>query len=372
VDCPRIPEITYSDFGEQLRKASRGKRIPWTGNIELTARCNLRCTHCYINVDERDEASRRNELTCAEACSLIDQVADNGCLCLLLTGGEPFVRSDTLDIFTHAKKKGLIITLFTNGTLITPRIADYLKDWPPHRVEISVYGITEQTYSAVTGVKGAFSQCIRGIELLLDRGLNVELKTMVLTSNEHELPEIESFARERGLAFRFDAMVNMRLDGGLRPGRCRLSPEHVVAIDMGDKRRREAWRDYAARYSGPPREPERLYRCAAGSGNFHIDSFARLSPCIVSRTPSFDLRRGSFTEGWEQFLPRVFAQKRTRVTSCRTCEISALCDQCPGNALLECGHPETPIDYLCRIAHLRARALDMEPREKERGNVSRE
>ena len=335
MDCPRIPEINYSDFGERLHKAARGRRIPWTGSIELTARCNLKCVNCYINVDERDEAARRNELTSAEACALIDDIADRGCLRLLLTGGEPFVRSDALDIYAHAKKRGLIVTLFTNGTLITPRIADCLREWPPHRVEITLYGVTEETYRMVTGVKGAFSRCIRGVELLLDRGVNVELKTMVLTVNAHELEKIEAFARERGLGFRFDPMVNMRLDGDSRPGLCRLSPEQVVALDIGSERRVKAWKDFVSRYSGPPREPERLYRCAAGFGSFHIDSNARLSPCMTSRTPSYDLRRGSFAEGWEVFLPQVFSQKRTRVAPCQTCPISAVCDQCPGTAQLE-------------------------------------
>lgn len=372
MDCPRMREISYSDFGAHLYRKARGRRIPWVGSIELTARCNLGCGHCYINVPQTDRNAQANELTASEAYDLIDQIADAGCLRLLLTGGELFVRPDALDIYTYAKKKGIVVTLFTNGTMITPRIADHLADLPPHSVEITLYGCTEETYSQVTGVRGAYSQCIRGIELLRERGIRVSLKTMVLTVNQHELGRMESYAGALGTDFRFDPMVSMRLDGDTRPKAFRLSPEQVVALDMRDDRRVRAWKEYVARYSGHSPQPDRLYQCAAGIGNFHIDPVGRLSACIIARTPSYDLRKGSFADGWNRFLPQVISQTRKRVTPCRTCSLNILCDQCPGAAQLECGDPETPVEYLCRIAHLRARALDMDSEGKEQNDVAQE
>lgn len=360
MECTRIPEINYSAFGEQMFRASQGRRIPWTGAIELTARCNLKCVHCYINLAEKDEGAQGNELTSSEVCGLLDEITDKGCLNLLLTGGEIFLRNDFLDIYTHAKRKGLIVTLFTNGTLITSRIADYLRDWPPHAVEITLYGSTEATYSRVTGVTGAFSRCIRGLDLLMDRGIRVRLKTMVLTLNKHELGEMESFASQRGLDFHFDPVLNMRLDSNRAPRRYRLSPEQVVALDMCNEKRTRAWKDFISRHSGPPREPEKLYRCGAGLGNFHIDSFGRLSPCIISRKPSYELRTGGFAQGWHQFLPEVISRTRSRVAPCQTCRIASLCDQCPGMAQLEYGDQEKRVDYFCKVAHLRAQALGLE------------
>ena len=108
---------------------------------------------------------------------------DEGCRWLLLTGGEPFLRPDFLDIYTNANKKGLLLTLFTNGTLLTPRSADLLAERRPFAIEITLYGATQQTYERITGIPGSYARCRRGIDLLLERNLPLKLKTMVMTLN---------------------------------------------------------------------------------------------------------------------------------------------------------------------------------------------
>ena len=135
------------------------------------------------------------------------EVTDAGCLWLLLTGGEPLLRRDFLDIYTYAKRKGLILTLFTNGTLITPRIADYLAEWRPFNIEITLYGATQETYERVTGIPGSYARCRRGIDLLLERKLPLNLKTMVMTLNHHELDQMKSLAASLGVQFRFDPIM---------------------------------------------------------------------------------------------------------------------------------------------------------------------
>jgi MoaA/NifB/PqqE/SkfB family radical SAM enzyme len=126
MECPHIPITNYSEFSRRLHDKVVGRRIPISGSIEVTARCNLRCAHCYINLPAGDRHALERELNCQELFSILDQMVDEGCLWLLITGGEPLIRPDFLDIYTYAKKKGILITLFTNGTTITPRIADHL------------------------------------------------------------------------------------------------------------------------------------------------------------------------------------------------------------------------------------------------------
>jgi MoaA/NifB/PqqE/SkfB family radical SAM enzyme len=167
MECPHIPNISYAQFGEQLYNSAVTKRIPITGSFELTFRCNLRCVHCYCNLPPNDQDAIEKELTTEEVFDIFDQIAEAGCLWLLITGGEPLLRKDFLEIYTYAKKKGFIITLFTNGTLITEEIADYLKEWPPNKVEITLYGVTSETYERVTGISGSFKRCKRGIKDML-------------------------------------------------------------------------------------------------------------------------------------------------------------------------------------------------------------
>jgi MoaA/NifB/PqqE/SkfB family radical SAM enzyme len=309
MECPHIPLINYGEFSKRLHDKVVGNRVPITGSIEVTVRCNLHCAHCYINLPLNDRNAQEKELTYKEFCNIIDQIVDEGCLWLLLTGGEPFIRPDFLDIYTYAKKKGMLITIFTNGTTITSRIADYLAEWKPFSLEITLYGRTKKIYESVTGVSGSYEKCIQGIELLLERKLPLKLKSMIMTLNMHEVWDMKSYAESLGVEFRFDPTLNMRVDGGRNPAIYRIPPEEVIALDLADEKRMNEWREFCKKFCGPPQNSEYLYQCSAGRGTFHIDPYCRLSACMMARYPSFNLREDSFRRGWQEFIPGVFSQK---------------------------------------------------------------
>jgi radical SAM protein with 4Fe4S-binding SPASM domain len=351
MECPHIPEITYARFSEQLHNKIIAERIPIDGSFELTFRCNLKCAHCYAVYDPK-----KKDMTYKEICHILDEITDAGCLWLLITGGEPFVRNDFLDIYTYAKKKGLIITLFTNGTLVTSEIADYLKEWPPFVVEISLYGISEETYERVTGVPGSFERCIKGISLLLEKKIPLKLKTMVMTLNQNEVWDIKKYAEDLGVEFRFDPILNPRLDGSKEPCKLRISPEEVVKFDLADAKRLKELREFCEKFWGSAKS-DKLYVCGAGLNSFHINPYGELSICIMSRVPGYNLRQGTFQEGYYNFFPKILSQKRKGQNRCYQCEMISLCGQCPGWANLENGDPEAPVEYLCQIAHLRAQAF---------------
>ena len=359
MDCPHIPIVNYGEFSKRFHDKVLSRRIPIDGSIEVTARCNLRCVHCYINLPLNDRAAQEKELTYKEFCNIIDQIVDDGCLWLLLTGGEPFIRRDFLDIYAYAKKEGMLITIFTNGTTLTPRIADYLADWRPFNVEITLYGSTQETYERITGVPGSYDRCIKGIELLLERKLPLKLKTMVMTLNKHELWEMKGYAEGLGVEFRFDPVLNMRVDAGRQPADFRISPEEVIALDLADEKRIKEWREFCDKFWGAPQNAEYTYQCGAGKGTFHIDPYGKLSACMMARYPSFDLREDSFRRGWQEFIPDVLSQKWLRDTPCKACELISLCGQCPGFAQLEYGNQEIQVEYLCQIAHMRSEAFGL-------------
>lgn len=356
MDCPHIPEMSYSEFGQRLRERIAGRRVPVSGSMELTFQCNLRCQHCYLD-GVHDGIPGQEELSTEEWYDLLDQMVAEGTLWLLMTGGEPFVRPDFLDIYTYAKRKGFLITIFTNGTLITPEIADYLAEWPPYRIEVTLYGYTKETYECVTGVEGSHARCLQGIELLLARGLPLRLKTMVITLNRHELTAMKAYAEALGVPFRYDATLNAGIDGAEGPKALRLPVEEVVRLDMEDPERLSEWREFCDKFITPPPHPERLYNCGAGRTTLHIDPYGALSACLVARWPSCDLRTSSLAQGWREFIGTVIEQPRRRDTACAHCKLSALCGQCPGWAQMENGDQEEAVDYLCRLAHQRAEAL---------------
>ncbi len=352
----------YAEFSLALHRLVSRDRIPVNGTIEVTRRCPLECSHCYNNLPMDDRAAQRGELSLDEHRRILDDIADAGCLWLLLTGGEVFARRDFLDIYTHAKRCGLLVTVFTNGTLISPRIADFLAEWRPFSIEITLYGRTKETYEALTGIPGSYERCLRGIELLRERGLPLKLKTVAVTINRHEVGAMADFARELGVEFKFDGMINPRIDCSQSPLGVRLSPREVVEMDIEDPERTGEWTRLAREFHAPVHEQsDEVYHCGGGISSFAIDPEGKMSICVLSHKESYDLRRGSFREGWEGFLRRVRAKKITRLTKCNACAIKSLCSMCPANGELDSGDPESPVDFFCHVAHLRAHALGFPP-----------
>ena len=354
---------SYEDWSLEVHREVMAHRTPLSGTIELTRRCNMKCVHCYNNLSTSHPASRRDELTYQEHRRILDEITDAGCLWLLYTGGEIFTRSDFLDIYTYAKQKGLLITLFTNGTRITPRIADYLAEWRPFSIEISIYGRTPSTHDRISGIPGSFERCMRGIRLIMERRLPLILKSMALTLNKHELRDLKRFAEEElGLEFRFDAMINPRIDCSLSPLAVRLTPKEVVALDLDDPERMTGWTQFCEHFHGPM--PQRnghhpRFSCGGGQNAFAIDPTGRLSPCVLWCESTYDLRKGSFRAGWEDFLLKLTQEEVKKKSKCLKCEIRAMCGMCPANGLLEEGSPDKPVDFLCQVAHLRAHVLNL-------------
>ncbi|MFH0931463.1 MAG: radical SAM protein [Candidatus Zixiibacteriota bacterium] len=348
-----IPIIRYSEFSDELHQKALKARIPLDGALELTFRCNLKCIHCYCNLSADDIKAKSEELTTREVFCILDQLKEAGCLFLLFTGGEPLLRPDLLDIYDYAKKNGFIITIFTNGTMVTQSLVNYLEKQRPFTVEISLYGITEKTYERITGVQGSFNKCLKGIELLKGAGVSLKLKTMLLSINQEELKEIKAFVRNLGLSFSFDPILNPRLDGNRSPYAYRVSPEEVVRWDIEDDARKEAWKKYLGTYS-TNYENEQIFTCAAGKSSFVINPYGNLSPCMMVRSPAYNLRNGNLKKGWSEFIPKVIATKYSAFNKCRTCSDYVFCDRCPGWSFLETGNKEAPLEYVCQIARMRS------------------
>ncbi|KKL06923.1 hypothetical protein LCGC14_2591200 [marine sediment metagenome] len=123
-----LEELELPHF--HLWKRTEEKRIPLSAEIELTERCNNNCVHCYINLAANDEEARKRELSFREIRDIVDETVQMGCFWWLITGGEPLVREDFVDIYLYLKKKGLLTSVFTNATLITPELVSLFKKYP--------------------------------------------------------------------------------------------------------------------------------------------------------------------------------------------------------------------------------------------------
>ena len=350
---------SYSEFSLALHEKFTNQRVPIDATLEITRRCPLECQHCYNNLSMGDLEARNRELTKEEYFKLLADLADMDVIWLLFTGGDIFARKDFLEIYAFAKQKGFLITLFTNGTLISEQIADYLREFPPFSIEITLYGRTKQTYEALTQRPGSYDRCMRGIQLLVDRGLPLKLKTVGTKINRHEVAPMKQFAeQELGVEFKFDSLMSPRIDCSQSPLKVRLSPEDVVALDMYWPKVADGHRKVLQAEIGTPAVPvNTVYSCGGGLKSFAIDPYGHMSICVISHQDTYDIRQGGVRAGWEHFLLNIRQRKATRATKCTQCRLHSVCSMCPANGELENGDPESPVEFLCEVAHLRALAL---------------
>jgi len=359
-----MEQLTYGAFSADLHQRQAGQRSPMQVSIEVTRRCPLECQHCYNNLPMGDQDARQREMTTEEHFRVLDELVEMGCFWLLYTGGEIFARKDFLEIYTYAKKKGFLITLFTNGTLITEKIADYLEEWPPFAIEITLYGRTKETYEALTAIPGSYDRCLRGIKLLRERGLPLKLKTMATSINKHEVFAMWQFAEEElGVEFKMDGQINPRIDCSQSPLAVRLTPEEVVALDLHAPKGVSEYRRLAKHdLENPPSlaQGDTVYFCGGGMNSFAINAYGEMGICVISQQETFSVRGVGVKSVWEESLLQLRSRKRTRVTKCIQCRIQSLCGMCPANGELENGDRESPVEFLCHVAHLRAAAIGVE------------
>jgi radical SAM protein with 4Fe4S-binding SPASM domain len=339
-------------------------------DLEITARCNNNCRHCYINLPARDEAAKKNELTLNKIKEIADQAIAQGALWCLLTGGEPLLREDFFEIYSYLKKKGLLVSVFTNASLISKKHILFFKKYPPRDVEVTVYGVTRDTYERVTRKSGSFDAFINGLNLLIENNIKVRFKTMALRSNVHEIKQIAKFCRQRTKDyFRFDPFLHLRFDRNYKKNKDikseRLTAREIVALEQSDPERSLALEKKCNKLILPGLSQikcNHLFHCNTGIHGCTVsyDGFFRLCSSLWHPDCIYDLRKGSLSYAWNNFVLKVRDMRSNRgefLTKCRKCELFNFCMWCPANAYLETGKPDKPVSYFCEVAHTRAEKL---------------
>src|SRR5437867_2825462 len=349
-----LPMIEYKEFSLNVHTHAAHTNTIVNAQIELTYGCNLHCVHCDTDCYNRPDLIKR-EMSYEEITRILDQLAAEGCLWVCFTGGEIFMRRDFLDIYAYAKQKGFLITLFTNGTLITEAIVDYLKEHPPFCIEISCHGATDETFDRITQVRGSFQRFLKGVQLLVERSLPIKLKTKGMNLNKHELAQIKALVESFGVGFRLNNAIYPRLNGDLTPTDYRLSPDEIIEIERteSDLDSEERCSAAEADLGAPP--DDRLFRCGCGTTAVHVNAWGQLGTCTWV-TERADLGQTTVADALAQVFPRIRAAKYQTETPCRTCHVHTFCDKMPANAAAENGDREQPVEHFCRVAYRRAEA----------------
>lgn len=350
-----IPKISASVMRARMMERARRERIPLQADIEIIATCNFKCVHCYI----APCAEREDVMSLEQAEIVFGKLEAAGTQMVLLTGGEVFTHKQFKDIYLSAKRHGFEVYINTNGYLIGERWADFLAEWPPKGLSISLYGMSPESYERLTGIPRSYERVMRAIELLLEREIAFDLKCPAMTITADELPAMQAFAKARGIRFRTDYSMIPQEKGATAPLEFQLAPQEVMALEQRIDPELKGFRAYATlRVDGSTTDS--VYKCGAGRTSLHINVHGGVSTCSTSRKVIGNIFEQPFDDIWAALGGKV-AVKYPAGHPCASCQFSRICAGCPATVEQLTGMPTGYVQMYCKMTHQRAYELGYHP-----------
>ena len=339
---------------------SKGRKLglPIGGNFELTARCNFNCPMCYVHLSNDDIEAMGKELTARQWIDIAKAAKDRGMVFVLLTGGEPFVRKDFFEIYDAMKEMGLMISINTNGSMLSGEIRRRLIENPPFRINVSLYGGCTETYKNMCG-QAAFDEVLENIRAIKEAGIDIRLNLSITPYNKDDIEKIYQISKELDVHIKATSYMypSIRVNGGKYGYGDRLSPTEAARCRVKRDLRRFTPEEFAQRAenmknlvsvdeSDCPTEPVEGVRCRAGSSSFWLTWDGRMLPCGMMPYPrAYPLKVG-FDAAWDEIM-RQTARIRTP-SQCGACPKRSVCPVCAAVAITETGSFEKVPTYLCR------------------------
>lgn len=304
-------------------------KYPYTIGWGITNKCNLNCKHCNMDSDE----SLYDELTFEEACKLIDEFKKFNIKNICFTGGEPFTRSDFLDICEYAISQGIYVCVTSNGTLIN----DYMIDNHLYKfqlIRISIDGVADEQHDYLRNMKGVYSKAIDTIKRLLRGGCNVGVVTCVSKLNIDNLDKIAENISNLGVKKWFLPLLSPSgrgkniEDNTLTPIQVK---EFIIKISKyKEKYGLEIGVDipYAVLLlETNSKNKELIYgNCAAAYTQIMIFSNGDISPCFAMKMKCGNVRSDSIYDIWNNNVVfKNFRDKSLIEGKCKSCQFLNRC-----------------------------------------------
>ncbi len=333
-------------------------RLPLKGSIDLTYRCNNDCRHCWLRVAPgAPEAG--TELTFEEIRKIADDARKMGCREWAISGGEPMLRPDFPDIFQYLTAHARSYSLNTNGALITPKIAKLMTRKGTKMV--ALYGAIAEVHDHITRNPGSFEATMRGFAYLKEAGAGFTVQLIPMRDNYHQFDKMVALAQSLSKHYRVGAAwLYLSACGDTERNaeilRQRLPPKEVIELDKPDLSYEEKMdKEPDSGCHGLNSNGYLFSSCIETRRDFHIDPYGKMSFCCFVKDPSlrYDLRSGSFQNGWDDFIPSLAAKvKMTQEheRNCGSCESRKNCRTCPVYAYLEHRDHNKKVEYLCAVA----------------------
>lgn len=332
---------------------------PINGSMELLPLCNMNCDMCYVRLSKKEMDSQGRMRTGEEWLKLGKEMLQSGTLFLLLTGGEPLLHPDFKDIYLGLQQMGMILTLNTNATMIDEAWAEFFGKNKPRRINITLYGASNETYEKLCHYPNAFDKVINAVKLLRSQKVDVRLGCSVTPANKDDLYKMYEIAKGLDVPIETDSYMlpATRERENSFQEQNRLLPEEAakIRIDMlRVEKGEETFEEYRKRMLNqverfiPSEEIECEGTCLAGKCSFTINWQGKMRPCVISTEPEQNVFEVGFEEAWKR-VGESFCSIRY-CSKCSACELKPLCKVCAVATKIETGSYDRMPEYLCRYA----------------------
>lgn len=363
----KLPSHALTEF--LYAKASRMK-VPLSGTFELSPVCNFSCRMCYVRKTVQEvRESPRGIMTLADWRRVAKQAREAGMLYLLLTGGEPLLWPDFWTLYDELVDMGFLVSINTNGSLIDEAVVAHFLRKPPLKLNITLYGASDETYKDLCGVGGVFAKVDSAITNLVRAGIPVKLNCSLTPQNARDLDWIVDYGKEKNVPVSVATYMfpPVRRDPTMVGVNDRFTPEESAEYMLRFHRRyngEEAYRSYLEKIRAGAVPPPGLdescidpldgkIRCRAGTAAFWITWDGWMSPCGMMPEPKVDIKDISFQTAWERLTAMAQALRLSGV--CDKCPNQNICHPCAAISSAETGRADGIPTYMCKtVARMRS------------------
>jgi AdoMet-dependent heme synthase len=308
--------------------------ISWnTTNI-----CNMYCEHCYRDAG----AKKEDELNTAEGMSLIDEIAKAGFKIMIFSGGEPLMRDDIFDLVAHAKAQGLRPVFGSNGTLITPEVAQHLKQAGALCMGISLDSVDAARHDRFRATPGAWEGAVTGMRNCREAGLPFQIHTTVVEWNYNEVEDLTDFAvREGAQAHHIFFLVPTGRAANIEQESLRAEQYESLLRRIMKKQKEvkiELKPTCAPQFMRIAKQMGLEMRftkgCLAGTAYCIISPRGEVQPCAYLNISAGNVRQTPFSEIWRD--GEIFKRLRTNELQggCAACNYKDICGGCRARAYI--------------------------------------
>lgn len=337
--------------------------IPVNGTFELTPRCNLACKMCYVRMTPEEMVPVGREKTAKEWLELAQRAKECGLVFLLLTGGEPTLRADFLEIYEGLAKMGFSIAINTNGTLFTEELKEVFHRLPPAQVNITLYGINKEQYKALCGNPKAYDNMLDAVEWLRKEGILLHMNATMIPDNVEYWEAFEQFAKDKNLELRMNTYCFPPTKRMECKEFTRLSPEDAGELTVKDILYREGMDAIKWMKEGLQKQLSSCkldigdpIQCMAGKSQFWINWDGSMTPCGMLNVPKKNPLEVGFDEAWNE-LKKQTAEIRL-CTDCANCVDKKTCMNCAAVVYAETGCFDEKPEYMCKLNQAYKKAVE--------------